>query len=216
MKRKTTDLLAKVPDIKIEIKPQEEAESDSDEGLIAYFADSPSYNFPEPTQEDDKPQIFGSRSFPSVQIGHPEVGGKVRRTSGLNVVSPGGLLVRSESHEISENGNTSLFKIERTDSMDVIDMEKDANLADGGNSAVLIDNNVSELDRNIAAKTTGNVPVDSQADNDSGGLDLDNDEVFDSLQLGRWRSFTGELRNKLYVGYLSFCKVSFNIDICSC
>ena len=34
MKKKTTELLKKVPDIKIEIKPQEDLESDSDEGVF--------------------------------------------------------------------------------------------------------------------------------------------------------------------------------------
>ncbi|KAJ3098630.1 Transcriptional activator spt7 [Phlyctochytrium planicorne] len=49
MKRRTTELLKKVPDIKIEIKPQEEPEYESEE---------------EP-EEDTKNQLFGSRSFPS-------------------------------------------------------------------------------------------------------------------------------------------------------
>ncbi|KAJ3205703.1 Transcriptional activator spt7, partial [Dinochytrium kinnereticum] len=49
MKRRTTELLKKVPDIKIEIKPQEEPEYESEE---------------EP-EEVDKNQLFGSRSFPA-------------------------------------------------------------------------------------------------------------------------------------------------------
>ncbi|KAJ3409100.1 Transcriptional activator spt7 [Chytridiales sp. JEL 0842] len=164
MKKRTTELLKKVPDIKIEIKPHEESDSDGDDNDA-------------PPEEEEKPELVGSRSFPASRPDGAETSGKMRKSS-------------SSAPSISEAGDpnadlASMFDIDNATSS-IGDGKGDHKGDEKGDTTMSMDDNNSikaaDIDNELDSVNSmaGKHPLKTSGPQDQSSTDKDS--KYDELE----------------------------------